>query len=230
MSSQNFAIEKNAVYVEIPSLDASPGILEDIERRASFAVLTAEKEITKAQDGERLANSTNHEGGLMLDIALEATGLKAITTIGELVTGRMADVAGKTEAPEKGGRTKIADDNDYSNMGIASVASHVGLFLREQDSGKHTGLVGGAKENKSGAVQKEEVATLTQSVQTNFTLKISNQLALDGVRRAMEHQAVYKPPAPQMPGLTLDLSSGPKFSTSILSEPVSDMASSAVSA
>ena len=218
MAQEEFTVERNTGYIAPVGADSSAAQVEDAKRKA----LAEQVKIKSEADGGNTASKGLGEGELILDIGLEALGVKSAATAAQFVTGRMADTAHM-----RGNARTIEDDVQKASrapgtyepsfaedlLARANIATS-SLFMDP----KHVNTdVWGGTDTKMNSVKMAKSLT--------FDRDIANRQVLDSVYAAEKHHSATLGHIRQMvPGM--DLGSGPSINPSQLlgqAEKISEM-------
>lgn len=220
MTVEEFKLEQNTGYIAPVTADSSAAQVEEAKRMA-LAKQTTTKEDIAGLDGTRAPG--NAEADLILDIGLEALGVKSAATAAQLVGGRMAD----TMETRNAARSTIEEEvqkasrapGSYQPSFAEDLLARANIVTSSLDlDPKHVNTdMWEGKETKMPAVSMARSLTISQD--------IANRQALDNVYAVeRQHSAMLGHVNQMVPGL--GLGSGPSINPRQLladAERMSDM-------
>ena len=94
VNTSEFTVSKNtSVFVEQATADQSAAQIDEIERRAKARVVEAREESARidTQESNFSGNGIGSEGKVYADLAMEALGLKLVSSVTDFIGTRMSD-------------------------------------------------------------------------------------------------------------------------------------------
>lgn len=209
MAQEEFTVERNTGYIAPVGADSSAAQVEEAKRKA-----LAEQVKIKSEGAASGAPTTGKaEADLLIDVGLEALGLKSAATAVQIVGGRMADTmetrngAQSTIEAEvqKAARAPGTYEPSFSEdlLARANIATD---SLHMPKDHVNTDIWGGTD---------TKMASVKMAKSLTFDRDIANRQVLDSVYAAEKHHSATLGHIRQMvPGM--DLGSGPSINPSQL--------------
>jgi hypothetical protein len=221
MSQEEFTVEKNTGFIAPVSADSSLAQVEDTKRKA-LAEQVKIKSQSEEANGPTLAGG-HAEADLLLDIGLEALGLKSAATAAQIVSGRMADTAGTRNEAQSSIQNEVQKMSRAPGMYEPSIGEDLLARANIATDSLHMPKDHVNTEIWGGTDTKMSSVKMAKSL--TFDRDIANRQVLDSVYAAEKNYSATLGHVRQMaPGM--DLGSGPSINQSQLlgqAEKVSEM-------
>ncbi len=208
MQSREFTVEQNTGHIAPVTERDHMAHVEETKRKA-LAEQTTIEEKSAGADQKNGANNGNAEGNLLIDIGLEALGVKSAASAVQLLDDRMADKA--ASRPQTG--NSIIDAVAETVTGALSGKAHIDgedIMARANIAASSLALdpkhvntdVWGGTDTKMGGVAMAKSLT--------FGKEIANEMVLQSVYVAeQKHSAMIGRANMMVPGL--GMASGPSI-------------------
>jgi hypothetical protein len=123
MAFEEFTVQKDVGHVPLAQKDTPEGVLQEIERQALAQKVSATVETSKSEGAQKAAAGAagpdRAEGKVLGDLAADAIGLKAISTMVDLVGTRLSDTRSIQGVTEQSATPAVTFEKDISLAGRA---------------------------------------------------------------------------------------------------------------
>lgn len=246
MAIDDFTYTQNATYVPQATTDMSGAQVEEIERQAKAQVVNVHEESARAEDSHRhlsasagseassrmaggssAASGSNPEAKFYGDVALDALGLKVLSSAVELIDTRHMDAAasGFNFKPAAGSTKGIMGGNVRTMDEVTRDAARTPGAYGHATGGKQRSsgediLMGaniatqslteqGKDALSTWAVKDAKLANVAKAKELTFTLGNNNDLAMQSTMRVRhEHNVMLGRAAQMVPGMSMN---GPSY-------------------
>lgn len=210
MAHEEFTVEKNNGFIAPVTADSSVAQVEETKRKALAEQVSIKSDSEGAASGPAQGNA---EASLLLDVGLEALGIKTAATAVQIVSGRVADTmeirANNAATMEQDIGKAARKPGTYEASPAEDLLSRANIATSSLDlDAKHVNTdMWGGTDTKMNSVQLARSLT--------FDRDIANRQALDSVYAAeKQHSATLGHVKQMAPGM--DMGSGPSINPSQL--------------